>query len=167
MNQAVFALVKNRLETELENIRKLEQELRERELLASDRKRRHRLMDQFVVRAVGSVLHDFYMAVENMFKAVARNIDKSIPEGEDWHQELLTQMSIPIPGVRIALIDPDLKIALDEFRSFRHVFRNVYGFNLVAERFDHLLKIFPDVVNQLSDNISAFLVTMQETMMRE
>ena len=47
-------------------------------------------------------------------------------------------MTLDIPEVRPAVIDRDLARTLGEYLRFRHVFRNVYGGVLEAERMSSL-----------------------------
>jgi len=88
----------------------------------------------FDLRGIGSLLHDFYTAVEDVFEAIAGNVNGAVPDGESWHKDLLVKMSIPIPELRPAVISQDLRWKLDEYLRFRHVFRNVYGHLLYWER---------------------------------
>ncbi|MCB0099896.1 MAG: hypothetical protein KDE46_29390 [Caldilineaceae bacterium] len=57
-------------------------------------------------------------------------VDQAKPTGANWHQELLRQMTIEIPGIRPAVLSEENRNSLDEFRGFRHVVRNVYSYNL-------------------------------------
>ena len=67
-----------RLKMELENIQKLYDTLKTKDMF--DKKTlKQKLTDDFVLKAVGSIFHDFYTAVENMFKIVAKNIDGFMP----------------------------------------------------------------------------------------
>lgn len=84
-------------------------------------------------------LHGFYTAVERIFEAIAREVDTSVPSGPDWHRDLLVQMSAELASVRRSVILPETRHCLDEYRSFRHVVRNVYSFNLRPARIDELL----------------------------
>ena len=117
--------------------------------------------DSFTLRALGSILHDFYVAAENMFEAVARDLDEKLPEGANWHQALLRQMTIPISQVRPAVLREYTATQLDEYRAFRHVFRNVYGFNLDAGRLKYLLLKLPQVVAALSQDIGKFIENLR------
>ena len=60
--------------------------------------------DSFTLRAVGSIFQDFYVAVENVFEMISREIDESTPQGQDWQIQLLRQMSLDVPKVRPAVI---------------------------------------------------------------
>jgi len=52
--------------------------------------------------------------------------------------------------------------ALDEFRSFRHVFRNVYGFALDPERLHLLLRHFRQTIDRLERDLYAFMGAMEQ-----
>ncbi len=53
---------------------------------------------------------------------------------------------------------------LDEFRAFRHVFRNAYGFNLSSDRLAELLNKFPHAAGCLQKEAHSFIETMLEIM---
>lgn len=77
-----------------------------------------------IVAAVN--IHAWYTALETAFERVARLLDESVPSGSAWHSELISQMSVDVPGVRAALIGAGLKLELEDIRRFRHFFRNAY-----------------------------------------
>ena len=79
-------------------------------------------------------LHSFYNGVEHIFLGVAKSIDNSVPEGDDWHRQLLIQMTLPLPNVRSALVKEQTYRVLNEFRGFRHVVRSNYAYKLEPER---------------------------------
>ena len=164
MTRKEFAVVATRLQEELENIRDLVKELSLRGISGSKKKIKSALPpgDTFILRAIGSVLHDFYVAAENVFETVAREIDETLPAGEHWHRKLLQQMTLDIPEVRPPLLSKETAGKMDEFRAFRHVFRNVYGFNLSSERIVDLLNKFPHTAGCLEKEVCAFIKTMKE-----
>ena len=108
-------------------------------------------------RAKGSILHDFYNACERVFELIAHRINGGINSGQQWHKKLLYQMTVSIEGVRPAVISKRLAADLDEYLAFRHLFRNIYGFELESKRLDELLERFPEVVDSFSDEINRFL----------
>jgi len=108
-------------------------------------------------RAKGSILHDFYNACERIFELIAHRINGGINSGQQWHKKLLYQMTVSIEGVRPAVISKRLAADLDEYLAFRHLFRNIYGFELESKRLDELLERFPEVVDSFSDEINRFL----------
>ncbi len=157
-----FALITARIKEELLNISHLQNELKEKGFSGSSRavKLAVAQADSFAIRGIGSVLHDFYVVIENVFEVIARDIDERLPSGENWHQELLRQMALSVPQVRPPLLQRDTAVLLDEFRAFRHVFRNVYGFNLSSTRIGDLLKKFPNAVKQFQKDAIVFIDVM-------
>jgi len=111
----------------------------------------------FALRARGSMLHDFYGGIERVFVRIAEELDGGVPHGEQWHRQMLTDMSLEIPGVRPAVIERDLARQLGDYLRFRHVFRNVYGSLLEAGRLRPLEEKLPDVLAAFRTQIRAFL----------
>ena len=77
-----------------------------------------------IVAAVN--IHAWYTALETAFERVARLLDESVPSGSAWHSELVSQMSVDVPGLRSALVGPCINLELEDIRRFRHFFRNAY-----------------------------------------
>ena len=111
--------------------------------------------DDYHVDATALNLHGFYAGLERVFVVVAERIDKSLPCGANWHQELLQQMSAELPGVRPAVVSSSVAADLERFRGFRHVVRNVYAYVLdprrVSELMDVLPSTFAEARSQLAD----------------
>lgn len=79
-------------------------------------------------------LHGFYAGVEHLFEIIARELDRAVPSGPEWHRDLLAQLGAPVPSIRPAVVGQHTRSILDEYRGFRHVVRNVYTFNLIPSR---------------------------------
>ncbi len=155
-------LLEARINEEVSNIQKLLMELKNKKLLKSESNKNIALQgDNFVLRAVGSILHDFYVAVENVLEMISREIDECTPQGLDWHIKLLKQMSLDVPEVRPAVISKDTLYVLDRFRAFRHVFRNVYGFNLDTNRLKELLEEIPGAAELFTRDLGLFIKRMK------
>lgn len=111
--------------------------------------------DSFEVRAIGSIVHDFYTGVEKIFEHIVVKIDGDIPSAAGWHVQLLKRMGTAIADLRPAVINRELEEKLMEYLSFRHLFRNIYGFELKWERCKDLAynleNTFIDLVKQLED----------------
>lgn len=115
------------------------------------------------VRAAGSVLHDFYTGVEKIFRRIATRVDQDLPTGEDWHIQLLQRMAVAVEGIRPRVIDESLERALEEYLRFRHLFRNIYGFELKWERCRPLVEGLHEVLDNLEAQIgefNAFLISI-------
>ena len=50
---------------------------------------------------------------------------------------------------------------LDKFRAFRHVFRNVYGFNLDTKRLKALLEVMPASVAAINEDLNTIMNKME------
>lgn len=82
------------------------------------------------LRAAGSLLHDFYTGLEKIFQRIALRVDGDLPVGEDWHLQLLQRMASPLEDLRPQVITEEQAERLEEYLRFRHLFRNIYGFEL-------------------------------------
>lgn len=112
--------------------------------------------DRFHLRSVGSILHDFYTAVEDIFEMVAQDLDGGLPSGPAWHKRLLNSMSVAVEGLRPACISKETATWLNDYLSFRHAFRNVYGHRLEWQRMKPLLEQLPGRYGSLKQEISEF-----------
>ena len=115
-----------------------------------------RRSSNYLVRAGGSILHDFYTGIEKIFESIAKEIDNRIPMGEEWHSELLRQMTLDIPGLRPPVITASTEKKLREYLGFRHLFRKRYGFELDWQKLKKLLLGVPLVRTQLEKEIGRF-----------
>ena len=143
-----FAALKADIDRELQNLERLTLELNT-VLTATSENTAVR------VRAAGSVIHDFYTGVEKIFRRIATRVDQDLPTGEDWHVQLLQRMSVPLEEIRPQVIDEPLERNLEEYLRFRHLFRNIYGFELRWERCqplaERLHETFADLKEQIGD----------------
>jgi len=83
--------------------------------------------DSFELRAIGSILHDVYSGAEGICQHIAKEIDRQLPVGANWHRDLIDQMAQPLPKTRPVVIQAETATSLEKYRAFRHVFRNIYG----------------------------------------
>lgn len=144
------------LRQELENLDRLAEELGP--LLPSDPQTKPPAPS---VRAIGSIIHDFYNGVEKVFRRVAQEIDEEVPKGESWHLDLLQRMAIEVPEVRPALISRELAETLSEYLRFRHLFRNVYSFQIRWDRFAHLARGMKETLQQFRSELKSFVSFLQ------
>ena len=112
-------------------------------------------------RAKASVLHDFYNACERIFKWIAKDINGDFSPLGGWHKELLFKMTIEIKNRRPAVISEELAADLNEFLQFRHLFRNIYGFELKSDLLDRLVDKFFPVSEEFIKQIEKFLKKME------
>jgi len=143
--------LKKDIEIELKNLQRLTEEMEE---LMSKLPKPPGFIE---TRAAGSILHDFYCGIEKIFERIAVVIDQKMPEGEDWHKQLLKQMATPLEGIRKEVIKEDLFLELKEYLSFRHLFRHIYGFNLKWEQFSRLCYSIDFLKEKLKFVVTDFL----------
>jgi hypothetical protein len=110
--------------------------------------------DKAATESVGYQLHNLYCAFEDLFKIVAETFENHIQDKSKYHQELLRRMAISIEGIRPRLLSQECFLLLDNLRSFRHLFRHAYSYELderklkiVLEDAFTLRKIYPNDVN--------------------
>ena len=113
-------------------------------------------------RVLGSIMHDFYNCCERVFRRIGAEINGASYGGDAWHKELLFRMTVALPEVRPRVISDDLAADLDEFLSFRHVFRNIYGFELKGDRVTRLGSRLDGVARRFETEIEAFLASLDE-----
>lgn len=146
-DEATLLRIRKEIEAELLGLRQLREE--------------YRAMPQgeaiHLLRARASIFHDFYTRVERIFVRIARELNGGLPAGEQWHRDLLLDMTLALDEVRPAVISADLRSSLGAFLSFRHLFRNVYGFNLDPARLNALAALFERTAAQLDAEIAVFL----------
>lgn len=111
----------------------------------------------YILRAGGSILHDFYTGIEKIFEDIAKEIDRRVPTGEGWHSELLHQMSLDLPGLRPPVISDKNEKRLREYLGFRHLFRKRYGFELDWSKMKRLLIKMPGIIPLIEEEIQSFL----------
>ncbi len=120
--------------------------------------------NEILVESTALKIHNFYTGCEQIFKLIASDLSKSVPDSYDWHHRLLSQMATNIEGIRPAVISEKTQQKLTELLAFRHVVRSVYGYELDAIRIELLIKlllnVFPSFKNELK-NFCSFLDDLQ------
>ena len=106
-------------------------------------------------------LHNFYTGCERIFKLIVSEVNGGVPHELDWHKRMLTQVSLEIEDIRPAVISLKTRKDLEELLRFRHVVRNIYGFELKPERIETLIalttSLFPRFTKEI-ENFMAFLI---------
>ena len=105
--------------------------------------------------AIAKNLVDCYRGTENIFKAIAMDIDLRLPDGSRWHKELLTQMT-ELQAERQPVISQETFEALEELLEFRHVFRNIYEDELIYERAERHAKQVNPLFDRFSKELDVF-----------
>ncbi|MEA1962279.1 MAG: hypothetical protein U9N81_13605 [Bacillota bacterium] len=169
ISRVEYLTLKARVDEELSNINRLETGLKKLALfpaIKTDLLNGLPLSDEISCRVIGSYLHDYYCGLEKVFVHIAKSFGESLPTGNQWHKELLDEMTLSIPGVRIALLSKKTLAKIDELRGFRHIFRNAYGFSIDPVREQLLLGNLPSISTSVKKEIKAFFKEMDELILR-
>lgn len=118
--------------------------------------------DTYQKAVIGFYLHNFYNACENIFISIAKVFENQVDEAS-WHKDMLKRMKLLIEDIRPPVISADLYFLLDDFRSFRHVFRHIYSSELdwekekiVADKFEETVEKFIKEINSFIDYLRTF-----------
>lgn len=110
--------------------------------------------------AVASILHSFYGGLENIFKRIAKRIDGQMPSGEQWHINLLVQMTSATEK-RPRLLSAETSALLKEYLQFRHFFRHNYLFVLKHERLEKLVRPLLEVWAKTKCDLEEFVNSLE------
>lgn len=108
------------------------------------------------VAAFASVLHSFYNGLENIFMRVAKRIDQNVPAGEQWHRELLRQMTCSSER-RSQVVSAETAELLREYMLFRHFFRHAYSSRLDWSRMEPIAQPVREVWARTKKELEEFL----------
>ncbi len=84
-------------------------------------------------------VHNFYTGCERIFQKIADDINGGVPTSRDWHKRLLRIMSLEIESIRPSVISKTTAGSLENYLAFRHIVRNIYGFEIETERLQVLI----------------------------
>lgn len=145
--------------------RRIEQELTQIQVMVAETERMlekvQRTGDKDYLGTIALNLQSFYTAVERILIAIAKEIDGVIPKEENWHQALLKQMAVEIPGVRQSVLAIQTQQGLDEFLRFRHVVRSNYAHQLDPEQLQALARKLDMVKRHLMQDCQQFCAGLQ------
>lgn len=105
--------------------------------------------------------HNFYTGCERIFSLIAVELNGGLPKSSDWHRRLLARMAAERDD-RKAVISSETAKLIQEFLAFRHVVRNIYGFELDTERLERLIEKYPLTWNRFEQEIQLFIEWLRE-----
>lgn len=117
--------------------------------------------DDDYIDGIALHLQSFYTTTEKMLEGIATTFTEKLPVNANSLQNLLMQMSVPIPSIRPAVISQETRQKLDEYRGFRHAVRNVYTLNLRPSRVRELVGTLRDCYESLADDLEKFCDFME------
>ncbi len=117
---------------------------------------RDRDRQTFFYESLALKLHNFYTGCERIFQFIISELNGALPSGYDWHKRVLERMANPRDD-RPAVLTQTTARSLQEYLGFRHVVRNLYGFELESERLDRLAENQNSVWQQFDRDIRNFI----------
>jgi uncharacterized protein YutE (UPF0331/DUF86 family) len=139
------------LDAELNRLERLEKEIERVSMEASKQKA---FLDVFY-ESLALKLHNFYTGCKRIFQIIASELNGALPSGYDWHKRLLERMAIQREE-RPAVISQETAKNLEEYLAFRHVVRNIYGYELESRRIDPLVARSKKVFEQFHAEVCQF-----------
>jgi predicted nucleotidyltransferase len=112
------------------------------------------------LRALGSIVHDFYTACERIFERVAVYVGPGVPLGDNWHISLLRSMEVQIEGKRPAVLEHQLAARLLDYLRFRHLFRHTYGYELEWDKLRTLVERLEMTKTSLGQQLNNFVLAL-------
>jgi hypothetical protein len=76
----------------------------------------------------------FYTVLERMLENLCEAFENHFERDGDWHERLLTRVSLDLPGLRPALIPESAVGNFRELKRFRHLIRHAYDLTLREDR---------------------------------
>ncbi len=105
-------------------------------------------------------LHNFYTGCERIFQIIASELNGVLPSSYDWHRRLLSRMATA-QEERPAILRETTVQSLTEYLSFRHVVRNIYGFELQQQRVEYLVENYYGTWQHFKQDINEFLLWLR------
>ena len=75
----------------------------------------------------------FYTAIEDLLKQIAKSFENHIQDLAMFHKELLIRLHTTIPSIRPRVLSEESFLLLDKIRAFRHFVRHAYDCELIEE----------------------------------
>jgi hypothetical protein len=107
-------------------------------------------------------IHNFYTGCERIFRKIAEDLNGGLPQTSEWHKRLLLSMALPLDSIRPAVISKKMLGFLEDYLAFRHVIRNIYGFEIKENRIFPLLVEIETVWDEFNDEMRKFLLFLEE-----
>ena len=115
-----------------------------------------------LIPAAAAYIEDFYTGCERLAERVAVMLDGKLPTGENWHRQLLEQVSQPSEQGRLPLWKESLRQELDTYRRFRHRARHLYRADLDREKVLAMAQQVPPVFEQIQQSLAQLAIWLTQ-----
>lgn len=117
--------------------------------------------DYVEVTALASVVHSFYTGLEKIFVSIAKRLDNGLPTGPHWHRDLLLQLGQSTP-YRIQVLTTETVARLNNYLSFRHIYRHSYSFFLDWEELESLVRPMRPFWETVKAELHSFMASLEK-----
>ena len=117
---------------------------------------------KYVEKTIASDLAEIYKGIEKIFERIANEVDKHVPSGNQWHNDLLTQMAEHCEK-RLPVISQRTARRLKRLLKFRHRVNNIYRYELIYEKAEKHAKRVRKLFDNVSEELDTFAAFLRET----
>ena len=104
-------------------------------------------LNELELSGVGGILQSFYNGIENILKQTFLTNGKDIPDGDQWHREIIQQ------ALGYGFISEETLKQLTPYLTFRHLYRNAYVLELKPDRMQILVDEIEGAFGEFKKNI--------------
>ena len=98
----------------------------------------------------------FYTAIEDLLKQIAKAFENHIEDMSSYHKELLIRLNTEIPKIRPAVLSKNSLMLLDKIRAFRHFIRHAYDCELDQEELSNVQDKLRNEYTYVEDDFHSF-----------
>ena len=110
-----------------------------------------KFLEHSIAENLAKVSHN----IERIFERIAREVDRDVPSGAEWHKALLAQMAEP-RAQRPPVISPKTHRRLRRLLKFRHRVNNIYADELVYQKTEKHAKRVGKLFQNVCDDLRRF-----------
>jgi hypothetical protein len=103
----------------------------------------------------------FYTVFERMLQSLCEAFENHFEHDGDWHERLLTRLSLDLPGLRPAFLPQAAVEKLRELKRFRHLIRHAYDLTLREDRLHELTRFATEVEGEVRAWCADFLAAVR------
>lgn len=104
----------------------------------------------------------FYTAIEDLFKQIAKSFENHIDNLSDFHREIPIRMTTEVPKIRPAVISGESFSLLDKVRAFRHFIRHAYDCELDPKELIILQNKLIEGYGKLEKDLTYFFIYVKK-----
>lgn len=138
-----MASVKEKINAEMENIRKVLTELEK----VKDKPNK----ELVVLVGIGGYLQNIYTGMENILKQLLLHKNIPIPDTPTWHKDLLNL------AVEHNFITEETADKIIDYLFFHHFFTHAYGFLIDEAKLNSLMDNITDIYSEFKREIEKYL----------